>query len=123
VLDTNVLFLPVRHRFPLEAEIERLLPGAEPVVPASVVAELDRHIADAVPGAQGARSFADRFPQLPSQGQGDDAIVRLAASRGFAVVTADRELEERLRARGIAVLTPRDRHRLELHPGRRAANR
>jgi rRNA-processing protein FCF1 len=123
VLDTNILFLPVRNRFPLEAEIERLLPGAEPVVPASVVAELDRHITEEVPGAKAARALADRFPRLPSPGRGDDAIVRLATGRDLAVVTADRALRDRLVGLGIPVLVPRDRHHLELHPGRRPANR
>ncbi|MET9888241.1 NTP pyrophosphohydrolase [Streptomyces sp. NPDC006430] len=46
----------------------------------------------------------------PAPGSGDDRIVELAASlegRGCVVVTADRELRERVRAYGAQCLGPR----------------
>ncbi|MET9963331.1 NTP pyrophosphohydrolase [Streptomyces sp. NPDC006326] len=46
----------------------------------------------------------------PAPGSGDDRIVELAASfadRGCVVVTADRELRERVRAYGVECVGPR----------------
>jgi len=121
LLDTNALFLPVRTRFPLEAEVDRICPGASLWVPASVHDELDRLVAREVPGARVASELARRFPTLPSVGQGDAAILDAALRHRAWVVTADRALAERLRGHGISVLIPRDRQRLELLRGHRVA--
>jgi len=122
----------VRTSFPLEAELERCLPGAVAVVPSSVLSELEGLADRKTRHAAGAREFAGRFRSMKAPGTGDDAIVRLATCERAAVATADRELEDRLLRRGIVVLVPRDRHRLERHGPRgppaaraspRAANR
>jgi uncharacterized protein len=117
LLDTNALFLPVRTGFPLLPEIDRLLPGARVLVPASTVRELDRLVAREIPGAVPARELADRFVVTRTLAEGDDAVVEVAIREAATVVTADRELQARLRARGVGVLVPRDRHRLELRLG------
>ncbi len=110
-----MLFLPFRNGFPLDSEIDRLVPGALPAVPESVIDELDRLIARGTADAQAARTLARRFPSAPTMGTGDDAILRSARRGGTPVVTADAELRRRLLAAGVPVLAPRDRHRLELH--------
>jgi rRNA-processing protein FCF1 len=115
LLDVNALLLPARTRFPLESEVDRLRPGATLVVPSSVLGELDRLVLQGVPGARTAAAFGRRFSRLPSVGRGDSAIVEAAVRYRAWVVTADQELGERLRRRGINVLVPRDRNRLELH--------
>ena len=120
LLDANILFLPPRNGFPLESEIDRLRPGAVPSVPTSVVVELDRLAEGGTPHARAARAFSDRFPRVPSVGRGDDAVVRTALRERASVATADRDLGIRLLARGIEVLVPRDRHRLEIHSPRPA---
>jgi rRNA-processing protein FCF1 len=120
VLDTNALFLPVRSGFPLEKEVERLVPGATLVVPASVQRELESLVAAGTPEARAARELARRFRAVPSTGDGDDGVVAAAERTAATVVTADRELQRRLLAHGISVLLPRDRHRLELTRGRPA---
>ena len=120
LLDTNALFLPVRVGFPLESEVDRLVPGTRMAVAASTVRELDRLIGRRTAGAIAARALADRFRRAETALEGDEAIVELAVRRAWLVVTADRELQRRLAERGIAVLVPRDRHRLELRPGRSA---
>ena len=117
-MDANALFLPVRAGFPLASEVERLLPGARLLVATSTLRELDRLVARATPGAVTARALAGRFSTTTQEGEGDDAVLRAAEREGATVLTADRELQGRLRARGLAVLVPRDRHRLELRPGR-----
>jgi rRNA-processing protein FCF1 len=118
LLDTNALLLPVGRGFPLDREIDRHFPGARVELPRSALAELDRLVARDVPRASAARALARRYPIAASRGAGDDAILATAARRRAVVVTADRELAARLVERGITVLVPRDRHRLEALPGR-----
>ena len=117
LLDVNALLLPVRTRFPLEAEVDRIRPGARLAVPSSVVDELGSLVTREVVGARGAFALAQKFPVLAVAGRGDAAILGAAVRHGAWVVTADRTLAERLRRKGVNVLVPRDRHRLELHPG------
>jgi len=118
LLDTNALLLPVRTRFPLEAEVNRIRPGAQIAVPTSVLEELDRLVVRGVRGARAAAAFARNFGIVPVSARGDRAVVLAAIERHGWVVTADRALAERLRDSGVTVLVPRDRHRLELKPGR-----
>ncbi len=118
VLDTNILFLVVRSGFPLEEEVDRLLPGAHLLVPASVIGELDGLAKSLTPGAMAARALSDRFTVLLTREHGDDGVIEAAIAAHAAVVTADRELRRRLAVRGIMALVPRDRHRLEVVPGR-----
>ncbi|HYB79523.1 MAG TPA: hypothetical protein VEG66_07185 [Thermoplasmata archaeon] len=118
LLDTNALFLPVHSRFPLEAEVDRLCPGAKLAVPSSALEELERLVARGVPGAPAAWRFALRYPVVPVEGRGDAALLRSAIRHRVSVVTADRALAARLQRAGLSVLVPRDRHRLELRPAR-----
>jgi rRNA-processing protein FCF1 len=111
--------LPVRSGFPLEAEVERLVPGARLLVADSTLREFDRLVARATPGAVVARDLARRLVRVAAKGEGDEAVIEVAVRKGATVVTADRALGARLRRRGVGVLAPRDRHRLELHPGLR----
>ncbi len=119
LVDANALFLVARTGFPLEREVRGLVEGAQLAVPSSVVDELDRLVARRVLGADLARALARRFPTFPAPGVGDDAILDAAARDRSLVVTADRVLAERLRLRGLTVLVPRDRERLERRVGRR----
>jgi hypothetical protein len=47
-------------------------------------------------------------------GRGDSGVLAAVAGTGAVVATADRAFQARLRARGLAILAPRDRSRLEL---------
>ncbi len=96
LLDTNALFLPIRSGFPLEAEIDRLFPGARVLVADSGVRELDRLVDRSTPGAAAARSLAERFVRTVAASEGDEAVVEVAVREGAIVVTADRELQTRL---------------------------
>jgi rRNA-processing protein FCF1 len=120
VLDTNVLFLVVRVGFPLEEEVGRALPGAQLLIPACVVAELDGLTKSLTPGAMTARALSERYPVVPTTLRGDDGVIEAAISSRAWVATSDRELRRLLAIRGITALVPRDRHRLEVVPGRRA---
>ncbi|MGA8302308.1 MAG: hypothetical protein WA691_07690 [Thermoplasmata archaeon] len=123
MLDTNALFLPIRSGFPLEAEVARFVPGARILIAESGIRELDRLVDRATPAAAGARALADRFARTPTRAEGDEAVVEVALRERAIVVTSDRGLQERLRRCGISILVPRDRHRLELRPGRSTRSR
>jgi len=118
LLDTNALLLPVRTGFPLVAEVDRIRPGARISVPTSVLEELDRLVARGVRGARAAAALARGFDIVQVGARGDRAVLLAAMERHGWVVTADRILARRLREFGVTVLVPRDRHRLELKPGR-----
>jgi len=107
----------VRAGFPLDDEIARNCPGATVGVPSSVLGELDRLVQRDAPDARAARAFADRYRAIPTPGLGDDAVLDTAVDRKAWVVTSDRALRDRLVARGVTVLFPRDRHRLERFAG------
>jgi rRNA-processing protein FCF1 len=115
-----VLFLVVRAGFPLEEEVGRALPGARLLIPASVLAELEGLAKSLTPGAMTARAISERYPVVPTRLRGDDGVIEAAISQQAWVATSDRELRRRLAIRGITALVPRDRHRLEVVPGRRA---
>jgi rRNA-processing protein FCF1 len=116
VLDTNVLLLAARRGFPFEAEVARLIPGARVVVPTSVLRELDSLVARRTAGSAVARELADRFEPGATSRSGDDGVVDVATRTHGLVATADRALQRRLAGRGVGVLVPRDRARLELRP-------
>jgi len=113
LLDANALLLPFRAGLPLEQEVERLVPGAELLVPRSVLAELDGLVARGVRYAAAARRLASRFRPVDSSGRGDAALIATAVAERASVVTADAVLIDRLFARGVVVYAPRDRVRLE----------
>ncbi|MGA8543192.1 MAG: PIN domain-containing protein [Thermoplasmata archaeon] len=119
LLDTNALFLPIRTGFPLEAEVARLVPGARIVIASSGIRELERLDRRSTPGAAGAKLLAEKFASVPASADGDAGVIEAAMRERAIVMTADRALQERLRALGLSVLAPRDRHRLELRPSRR----
>ncbi len=108
----------MRRGFPLLAELQRLVPGARVEVPEAARAELDRLVDRGAPRATAARAFAELLPTAPAPGRGDAAILAAALRRRAWVVTSDRVLVRRLREAGVTVLTPRDRHRLEVKVGR-----
>ena len=96
-------------------------------MPAVVEAELDALVRRGAPFALAARAFARSLRTVPSPGRGDRGVLAAAVRERATVVTADRSLAGTLRERGVAVLVPRDRARLELRlplfpPRRRSAS-
>jgi rRNA-processing protein FCF1 len=124
LLDTNVLLLVIRTRFPLETEVERLNPGAVLAVPASVLGELDRLSRELTPGAAAARALADRYARVATPERGDEGVADAARRVNAWVATADKALRDQLIRDGVTVLHPRDRQRLERASGhpRRSSN-
>ena len=79
--------------------------------------ELDRLVERGVRGARVAAELARTFPAVAVVGRGDTAVVEAATRLRAWVVTADRELADRLRSNGVGVLMPRDKHRLVARSG------
>ncbi len=121
LLDTNALLLPFREGFPLERELARVAPGRAVRVPDSARIELERLVARGVPGSPAALAWALRCGRIAAPGRGDRAVEAAARRLGAWVVTADRALARRLRARGLTVLRPSGHGRLRLEPGTTAA--
>lgn len=112
LLDANALMMPFQFSLDLEEELVRLLGTPEIRVPTSVLRELDR-LSGGSSEARAARSLADRFPALPVEGKGDDALLAAAKAHEAVVVTNDRRLRARLREWGLPVIYLRERSRLE----------
>jgi len=112
LLDTNALLLPFTSHFPLENEIFRLIEGADIRVPSSVLKELGQLRSSGLLNARAALQFAKRFQVVPTDLDGDAAMETLAKEMGAWVVTADRELRERLESQGLGVLFPRGKRKL-----------
>ena len=116
-LDTSVLMAPVEANLRLFEELDRVLGAVDPVVPSSVLQELDRlrdGSGEAATAASVGRDLAARARPLDTGGTyADDALVELAAAGDVDyVVTADRELVRRVLDADTPVLCLRGRETL-----------
>jgi len=103
VLDTNFLIEAEKRRVLDDARAA--LPGAKLVTLSPVMAELEKQ------GHKLALEIVKKesIDVLPAKGYADDAIAEYAAAHKSAVATNDKALTERLRAKGIGVLYPKNR--------------
>jgi len=113
LVDANALLLPFTSHFRLEEEIYLHVDGARVLVPSSVLGELERVAARGNTNARAAREFARRFPVVPTEIQGDDALVDLGRRLRAWVLTGDRALRTRLLEAGVPVLFPRGKSHLD----------
>lgn len=107
LLDANALMMQFQFYLDIERELQRVIPGPFTiVVPSSVVDELQvlgEHANQKT--AEEARlsiALAKTFKVIEAPGTGDQAIIKLAEKLGnTVVVTNDKLLRARLRAKGI----------------------
>ena len=124
VLDTNALMMPVESGVRVFEELDRVVVDADPVVPAAVVAELEklsesngaegtaasvgRDLVERCRVAETAASYADdAVLELATDlagGDGERDRNRDAATDDPYVVTNDGPLARRLRERGVRVI-------------------
>jgi rRNA-processing protein FCF1 len=120
VLDTNALMMPVECDVRVFEELERLLDGADCLLPAAVRAELD-----ALAGGTGEEAAAAGVGLDLADGRcetretdaeyADDAVLELAVQAGAGhVVTNDGPLQERVLAEGISVISLRAKNKLAI---------
>lgn len=109
--------IPVQFGVDIFEELERL-GFDEFLLPEAVLFEIERLIkrekgSDRT-AAKVARSMAERCKRIDAIGHADDVILKLAGEMGAAVLTNDIGLKHRLAAKGITVITLRQKNRLEL---------
>jgi len=115
VLDANALMMPFQFGINIDLELGRLVPGCEPVVPSSVIAELWAVLdKTSDPHAKAAIELAKKYRLVDSHGTGDSAVLDAAISLRAVVVTNDRGLRARARAEGLDVVGLRGRNHLEI---------
>ncbi|MDX1611400.1 MAG: twitching motility protein PilT [Candidatus Thermoplasmatota archaeon] len=108
ILDANALMMQFQYYLDLETELQRVIPGAYNIhVPQAIVDELEV-LAEKNEGktAEEARlsiELAKTFHVVESDAKdGDTAVIQLAEDlEGAVVVTNDKLLRARLRAKGI----------------------
>ena len=109
ILDSNALIMVFQFRINLESELNRILGSYEIVVPSTVKNELktlkERY-------AKTALSFSERYRAISANGNTDDSILGLAEKEKGIVVTNDRILKKRLRAKNIPVVFLRGKNHL-----------
>ena len=120
VLDTNALMMPVECSVRLFEELDRLLDAVDPVVPESVLTELDR-LATENGGEEGTaasvgRDLAERCSVVEADPtDADDAVVAIAQRDGIDfAVTNDRPLRNRLLDADVPVISLRGQHKLAI---------
>jgi len=106
LLDTNALMMQFQFSVDVEAELRRVLDFSyEIVVPSTVVDELSALAEESVgkdkQEARMALQLAKSFKVLPAEGEGDASILRLAEKLNAIVVTNDKILRARLRAKNV----------------------
>lgn len=107
VVDTNALMMQFQYYLELESELQRVMPGAfRVVVPQAAIDELEqlveRNEGKQAEEARLAIELAGTFEVVASEKAGDEAVIELASKLDDAVVvTNDKLLRARLRAKGI----------------------
>lgn len=114
VLDTNALMIPVQFGVDIFSELHRL--GYDEIwIPKPVIDEL-RNIKKGKEriAARVALSLAKRCEIVSSEGNADDAILRIASDAHASVLTLDTELRKVLRKANIPVIYLRQKSFLSL---------
>lgn len=106
LLDTNALMMQFQFSVDVEAELRRVLDVPyEIVVPSAVLDELEALVEESAgkekQEAKLALQMAKGFRVVPTDTEGDAGILRLAEKLGAVVVTNDKVLRARLRAKNV----------------------
>lgn len=106
LLDTNALMMQFQFYLDVETELKRVIPGPfQVIVPSVVIDELqalmDKGDPKTAGEAQMSIELAKTFKVVEAEGSGDQAIIKLAEKLDGLVVTNDKILRARLRAKGI----------------------
>jgi rRNA-processing protein FCF1 len=101
VLDANALLMPFQFKINLDKELKRLFGEVPVFVPSSVLGELGNALDKS---AKAALALARKYHIAETEYSGDDAVMDVAMRHEAAVVTNDRELIRRLRAKRIPII-------------------
>lgn len=115
ILDVNFLMAPFQFKINMDVELGKVVPECVPVVPSSVLRELESLLRKGNDWkVKAAIELASRYTVVDIRGKGDAPIFNLAVGRRWPVATSDRGLRNKLHKRGIPVVLVRERGHLEL---------
>ena len=115
ILDVNALMAPFQMGFNLDKELSMILPEKVPVVPTSVVRELEMILKKGSDWkVKAALDLSRKYQLIDIKGRGDAPIFNLALKMKWPVVTLDRKLKVKLLDRGIPVIFVRGKGHLQL---------
>lgn len=114
ILDSNALLSPFQFGFNLDLELSRVAPWAKPVVPSSVLAELEKLRAKGDWRAKAALALSAKYETVHVRGKGDPSITGLAANKRWMVMTNDRRMRGILAKKGIPVILVRENGHLSM---------
>lgn len=115
ILDVNALMAPFQVGMNLDHELSIVVPERQPVVPTSVVRELELLSRKGNDWRiKAALELSRRYVNVDIKGRGDAPIFNLALSKGWPVVTNDKRLRNKLLEKGIPVILVREKGHLEL---------
>ncbi len=115
ILDVNALMAPFQMGFNLDKELSVILPEKVPVVPTSVVRELEMILKRGNDWrVKAALDLSRKYQLIDIKGKGDAPIFNLALKMKWPVVTMDRKLKIKLLDRGIPVIFVRGKGHLQL---------
>jgi rRNA-processing protein FCF1 len=104
ILDANALIAPFQQSFNLDLELEAAAPGLKPVIPSSVIRELEALLKKSDWRIKAAMDLARKYPVIDVKGKGDAPIFNLAVKKQWMVMTQDRRLRNSLLKKGIPVI-------------------
>lgn len=114
IIDTNALIAPFQQNFNLDLELETAAPGVYPVIPTSVIRELETLRKKGDWRIKAALDLAGKYPIVDIKGRGDAPIFNLAVNKGWMVMTQDRRLRTNLLNRGIPVIVLRGKGHFQI---------
>lgn len=114
ILDANALMSPFQQNFNLDIELDNAAPGIKPIVPTSVIRELEILMKKGDWRVKAALDLARKYPSVDIKGKGDAPILNLAVKKGWAVMTQDRKLRMNLLKKGIPVIILRGKGHLRV---------
>jgi rRNA-processing protein FCF1 len=114
ILDANALISPFQQNFNLDIELDNAFPGIKPVVPTSVIRELEILMKKGDWRVKAALELSSKYLSIDVKGKGDAPIFNLAVTRGWAVMTQDKKLRTNLIKRGIPVIILRGKGHLQV---------
>jgi rRNA-processing protein FCF1 len=114
ILDANALISPFQENYNLDIELDNASPGIQPVVPTSVIRELEFLMKKGDWRVKAALDLAAKYPTINVKGMGDAPIFNLAVNKGWMVMTQDKRLRTKLLKRGISVMVLRGKGHLRV---------
>ena len=112
--------MPFQININLDLELSRLLGAYEAIVPSSVMRELralqkkNEKNSKIYVAVKSALKLSERYRIVDTEHRGDESIIALAQKLNAVVVTNDKELQNRLRAKNIVTISLKKWTHLEI---------